>query len=98
PARVGTIADVYALGATLFHVLTGRAPLEGGSTPEVVTKLLDGADAVPRPRALDPTIPRELEAICLRAMAREPGGRYPSASALADDLQAFLERRPVGAY
>ncbi len=93
--RVGPLADVYALGATLYHVLAGRPPFDGASSAEVVARVLT-VDS-PRPRAIDRTVPREVEAICLRAMAKAPGDRYPSAQTLADDVQAFLEGRPVAA-
>ncbi len=95
PRFQSPIADVYALGATLFHVLTGRAPFVGASTEEVIAKVLD--DPPPRARALDPGIAPELEAICARALAKEPADRYGSALALANDVQAYLEDRPVAA-
>ncbi len=89
------LSDVYALGAILFHLLTGRAPYEGTSTADLIARLQ--RDPPPRPRRLDRHIDRELEAICLRALAREPADRYPTAEALAADVQAFLENRPVSA-
>ncbi len=86
-------SDVYALGAILFHLLTGRPPFAGNTTRETVTALL--TQPPPRPRSLEPTVPRELEAICLRALRKDPEHRYASAEALADDIQAYLEGRPV---
>ncbi len=95
-ARLGPPADVYSLGATLLHVLAGRAPYEGAATPEVLTKLVTG-ERPPRARALDPRVPRELDAICAKAMERAPERRYAGALAFAADLQAYLEGRPVAA-
>ncbi len=93
PSLIGPLADVFALGAILYHVLTGSAPYGGGTTAQVLAwaKL---ARPLP-PRKVDPAIPEEVEAICLKAMAREHAGRYPSAQAFADDIQAYLEHRPV---
>ena len=82
PARVGPLSDVYSLGATLYHILTGRPPFGGRSTKEILAKVLTVDPA--RPTALDATVPRELEAICLRAMAKAPGDRYASAKELRE--------------
>jgi len=101
---VGPRSDVYALGAMLYHVLAGRAPyaLTAGGR--------DGAAMLPaavlqRVRAGPPPplrgtgrVPAELEAICEKAMARDPRQRYASMTALADDLRAFLESRVVRAH
>ncbi|MBL8900972.1 MAG: protein kinase [Planctomycetes bacterium] len=87
-------ADVYGLGATLYHLLTRRLPFEGGSA-EVLTRLRH--EDPPPPRALSPSIPRDLEAIVLHAMEKRPADRYASARELADDLEAFVERREVRA-
>jgi tetratricopeptide (TPR) repeat protein/tRNA A-37 threonylcarbamoyl transferase component Bud32 len=86
-------SDVYSLGVTLYEALTGKRPFEGGSEAETVHKILE-CDAIP-PRRLDPGIPRDLETIVRKAMARELADRYPSAAALADDLRRFLDGRPV---
>jgi tetratricopeptide (TPR) repeat protein len=96
PSRIGAPADVYALGATLYHTLTSRAPFEGGPVEGILKRVLGAAPL--RPRHLDRRVPREIEAICLKAMAKAPEARYPSARALADDVQAFLEHRPVSAH
>jgi serine/threonine protein kinase/tetratricopeptide (TPR) repeat protein len=96
-AKVGPPADVWALGGTLSQILTGRAPFHEGTCTEVVAKLLDG-EGPPRPREVDRAVPRELDAICAKAMAVDPARRYASALALAEDVQAFLEHRPVTAY
>ena len=85
-------SDVYAIGAILYHVLAGKAPYEGATT-EVLDQVKRGA-----PPALEPGAPADLLAIVQRAMAREPGDRYPSARELADDLRAFQAGRLVGAH
>ncbi|MDX2038332.1 MAG: protein kinase [Isosphaeraceae bacterium] len=89
-------SDVYSLGATLYAILTGVAPFTQRTTEEILAKVSRGE--FPRPRSLDPEIDRALEAICLKAMAREPGERYPSAHALAEELERRLADEPVIAY
>lgn len=87
--------DVYGLGAVLYHALTGRPPFTGSSALEVleqVTKILPIT-----PRRLNPSVPPDLETLCLRCLEKEPGRRYPSATELAEDLRAFLDGRPVKA-
>ncbi len=95
-ARVGPAADIYALGAILYHVLVGRAPFDGRSTAEVVSKVISSAPVAPR--TIDPRVPGELEAIALKALAKTPAERYESAGAFAGDVQAWLEGRHVRAH
>jgi serine/threonine protein kinase/WD40 repeat protein len=90
---VGPAADVYALGVILYEMLTGRAPYEGASDVEVLRLAIDGNLTAPRHIRAD--IPRDLEAICLKAMDRVPGKRYRTAIDLADDLLRFLEGKPT---
>ncbi len=92
---VGPTADVFSLGATLYKLLTGRPPFQGASAFETMDLLL--ATEPPSPRALAPTIPRDLETICLKAMQKAPTRRYASAEALADDLARWREGRPIQA-
>ena len=88
--------DVYLLGATLYHILTGHAPREGRSLDEVIGVARHGVPLPPRQRKAD--VSRALEAICLVAMARNPQDRYAGALELAADVQRHLAGAPVTAY
>jgi WD40 repeat protein/serine/threonine protein kinase len=88
-------SDLYSLGLTLYEMLTLRPAFSGGDRAALVKQILHTEP--PRPRALDPPLPRDLETIVLKCIAKEPGQRYPSADALADDLRHFLAGEPVRA-
>lgn len=93
--NVGPAADVYGLGATLYLLLTGRAPFDGIDAAQTVERVAIGN--FPRPREINRAIPRSLQAICLKAMALRPGDRYASPRALASDLEHWLADEPVTA-
>lgn len=94
--ELGPATDIYSLGATLYCLLTGQAPIDGTDLGELLIKAQEGA--YPRPSALEPRCPKALEAVCLKAMAREPADRYPSVGNLAADIERFLADEPVSAW
>jgi serine/threonine protein kinase/tetratricopeptide (TPR) repeat protein len=94
--QLGPASDVYSLGATLYALLTGQAPFPERAVGDVLEKVPKGD--FPRPRQLKPAVPAALEAVCLKAMALRPEDRYPTALALAAEVEHWLADEPVSAY
>ena len=94
-SQIDARVDVYALGAVLFEVLTGRRAVEGTTILDTLRRA--AKDDIPAPSSVVPSIPRELDAITLTALAKDRMKRYPTAAALADDLERFLAGHPIRA-
>jgi WD40 repeat protein len=94
--QLGPATDIYSLGATLYAILTGQPPIQGRDTAEVMARAREGD--WPPARQVKSSAPAALDAVCRKAMALKPGDRYPTALALAADVDAWLADEPVGAY
>lgn len=93
---VGISSDIYSLGASLYYVLTGRPPILGRRLPEVIASVCCGD--FPAPRQIDGHIPHALDAICQKAMAKQPGARFDNVSELVSSIEGWVEQSPLRAF
>jgi len=93
--EVDPVSDVYALGATLYHLLTARPPFRSATELDTLRQVIE-QEPIP-PRQLNRSIPRDLDNICLKCLQKEKSQRYPTAQALAEDLERFSNNEPVTA-
>jgi len=91
--KLGRRSDVYALGGILYFLLTARPPFQGDSLEATLGQVLNVEPV--SPRLLNPTVPRDLETICLKCLNKEPDRRYPTAHAIGEDLSRFLNAESI---
>src|SRR5262249_31837820 len=86
-------SDVYGLGATLYELMILRPAFDAPGAGALIDRICN--EDPPRPRSIDRRVPRDLETVVLKAMAKEPSARYPTAAAMAEDLRRFAADRPI---
>ena len=92
---IGAHSDVYSIGATLYCLITGQAAFQGASPLETLNMVLN--EPAKEPRRIVPSIPRDLQTICMKCLEKKPQDRYPSAGAVSKDLNRFLNGEPITA-
>jgi serine/threonine protein kinase len=92
---IGAHSDVYSIGATLYCLLTGQAAFQGSSPLETLNMVLN--EPAKEPRSIVPSIPKDLQTICMKCLEKKPQDRYPSAGAVSKDLHCFLNGEPITA-
>lgn len=95
PAHVDERADIYSLGATLYHALTGSPPFEARTLPEIIQQVSTVEPVAPR--RLNPAVDRDLETICLKCLEKDPQRRFATAKQVADELHRYVHGEPIGA-
>jgi serine/threonine protein kinase len=93
--NIGAHSDVYSIGATLYCLMTGQAAFQGASPLETLNMVLN--EPAKEPRRIVPSIPRDLQTICMKCLEKKPQDRYPSAGAVSKDLNRFLNGEPITA-
>jgi serine/threonine protein kinase len=92
---IGAHSDVYSIGATLYCLLTGQAAFQGSSPLETLNMVLN--EPAKEPRSIVPSIPKDLQTICMKCLEKKPQDRYPTAGAVSKDLHCFLNGEPITA-
>lgn len=93
--EVSAATDIYGLGATLYHLVTGRPPFLAATPAATLYQVVNELPVLPR--ELNPGLERDIETICMKCLHKDPQQRYSTAKDLADDLQRFIDRRPIRA-